>query len=260
VPVFNDKHLGPVWDDAKWMYDRAVKLKVPFMAGSSLPVSFRTHKLDVPMGSAIEALVGIGYDGFDIYGSHALDCYQWFAERRKGAETGVKSVQFLEGPAVWKAVDDGLVAKDVLQAAFDIVADPDPKAKGLREDDRTALFLFEYADGFRGAQFMMQNVVRTAVGVKLKGAKPAATSFEERVEPRFPHFAYLLKAIETMVHTGKPSYPVERTLLTSGVLDRALTSRAKKSAKLDTPELAIEYKPVDYPFAPAPDLLARPPK
>ena len=258
VPVFSDKHLGPVWADAKWMYDRAAKLKVPFMAGSSLPVSFRSHKLDVPLGSEIESAVGIGYDGFDIYGSHALDCYQWFVERRKDAEKGVKWVQFLQGPAVWKAVDDGLVAKAVLQAAFDIVADP--KAKGMREDERAALFLFEYADGFRGAQFMLQNVARTAVGVKLKGQKPAATSFEERAEPRYPHFAYLLKAVETMVHTGRPSYPVERTLLTSGILDRALTSRSKKSAKLDTPELAVAYKPADYPHAPEPDLLARPPK
>jgi hypothetical protein len=256
VPVFNDKHLGPAWEDAKWMYDRAAKLKVPFMAGSSLPVSFRTHAVEVPMGSEIESAVGIGYSGLDIYGSHALDCYQWFVERRKGAERGVKWVQFLEGPAMWKAVDDGFVAKDVLQAAFDIVARPD--AKDMRADGRSALFLFEYTDGFRGAQFMVQNVVRTAVGVKLKGRKSVATSFEERPDPRYPHFAYLLKAIETMIHTGRPSYPVERTLLTSGILDRALTSRSKRSAKLATPELAIAYKPVDYPYAPEPDLLARP--
>jgi hypothetical protein len=177
VPVFSDKHLGPAWADAKWMYDRARKLKVPFMAGSSLPVSFRTHKVAVPLGSEIEFVVGIGYDGLDIYGSHALDCYQWFAERRKSAETGVKRVQYLEGPAVWKAVDDGLVAKDVLQAAFDVVAKPD--VKDMRAAEDSALFLFEHADGFRGAQFMMQNVVRTAVGVKLKGQKPAATGFED---------------------------------------------------------------------------------
>ena len=259
VPVFNDKHLGPQWKDAKWMYDRALKMKVPFMAGSSLPVGFRSHRIEVPMDSEIESAIGIGYDGLDIYGFHALDCYQSFVERRRNAEKGVKSVQFLQGLAVWKAVDDGVVAKDMLAAAYAIVRKPD--AKGMRTDEDAALFLFEYTDGFRGAQFMLNTVNRTAVAVKIKGEKLLlATSFEERAEPRFPHFAYLLKAIETMIHTGRPAYPVERTLLAGGILDRALISRNREGKKLDTPELAIAYRPVEYPYAPQPDLLAIPEK
>lgn len=257
VPVFNDKHLGPQWDDAKWMYDRAVKLKVPFMAASSLPVTYRTRTLDVPMGSEIESAVGIGYSGLDIYGFHALECYQTVVERRKKAEAGVRSVQCLEGKAVWKAVDDGLVDREVLDAVWEAIPHAD-EAKGLRDDDRPVLFLFEYADGFRGAQFMLPHARLTGVGVRLKGGKPQATGFEERVDPVRPHFAFLLKAIERMIHTGQPPYPVERTLLTSGILDRALTSKADGGKKQVTPELAIGYTPVDYPHAPKPELTAAP--
>ena len=49
-PGLQRQALGPVWDDAKWMYDRARELKVPFMAGSSLPVTFRDPDLTVPDG------------------------------------------------------------------------------------------------------------------------------------------------------------------------------------------------------------------
>lgn len=256
VPVFNDKHISTVWDDAKWIYDRAIKRKVPFMAGSSLPLTYRSHAFDLPMDSEIESAVGIGYSGLDVYGFHALECYQAIVERRKNAEQGVKWVRCLEGKDIWKAVDDGWVSPDVLDAVYQII----PKSsKMIRDDEKAVLFQFEHADGFRGALFMLPSANLSAVGVKLKGKKPVATGFEERAEPRFPHFAYLLKAIETMMHSGKPPYPVERTLLSGGILDRALTSKAQAGRRLETPELKIAYQPVDYPHAPKPDLLAVPP-
>lgn len=253
VPVFNDKHLGPEWIDAKWMHDRAVELNVPFMAGSSMAVGERTPEISIPMGAEIEMAVGMGYSGLDIYGSHALEFFQCHVERRRGAETGVRWVQCLEGDAVWKTIDEGIVPQHLFDAAFAAV----PYTKeNARDDKQAALFQFEYNDGFRGFVFMLPEAAAgTSIAIQLKGqSELLATRFDEKAEPRHPHFAWLLKGIERMFHSGRPSYPVERTLLTSGILDRALTSRFRKHEKLMTPELAIRYQPVDYPHAPWPSL------
>jgi hypothetical protein len=257
VPVFNDKHLGPVWEDAHWMYERAKQLNIPFMAGSSLPVSFRKPEVNLSMGSRVLSAVGVGYSGLDIYGIHTLETYQSFVERRHGGEKGVKSVQWFGPDTMWSQVDSGKVDRSVLDAA--IAATPANHPKHLLREtkgDGVGLFLFEYLDGLTGAVFMLPGYL-AGCGIAIKTAQPRrilATSIEERREPHYPHFAYLLKAIESMILTGKPSYPVERTLLTSGILDRALNSRFHGGKKYITPELNISYSPVDYPHAPEPPL------
>ncbi|MCE2394505.1 hypothetical protein J4G02_07945, partial [Candidatus Poribacteria bacterium] len=63
VPVFCDKHLSYNWTDAKWMYDRAKGLNVPFMAGSSLPTCWRNPFLEYDIDTPLEAAIGIGYGG-----------------------------------------------------------------------------------------------------------------------------------------------------------------------------------------------------
>lgn len=254
VPVFNDKHLGPVWEDAKWMYDRAEAMQIPFMAGSSMTVGYRTPEISLPRDCEIEAAVGIGYAGLDIYGSHALEFFQCHVEHRAGSEQGVRWVQCLQGEAVWNALDEGRVRQDLFDTALAAVPH---QAGDVRQSGDATLFLFQYKDGLLGAVFMLPTFARgTSVALKVAGAsKPLATRFDERTEPRYPHFAWLLKGIETMFHTGKPTYPVERTLLTSGILDRALTSLERDQKKLITPELEIAYQPASYPHAPHPPLI-----
>lgn len=163
-------------------------------------------------------------------------------------------VQSLQGEALWRLFDSGELRRDLLDAALSIT--PHRADLDMRRDAGATLFRFQYLDGLPGAVVMLPGFAQgTAVAMGIRGqSKPLAVRFDERTQPRHPHFAYLLKAIERMIHTGRPQYPVERTLLTTGILDRALTSLHEGQRRRETPELAIAYTPVDYPNAPRPDL------
>jgi hypothetical protein len=268
VPVFNDKHLSATWADAKWMYDKARELFVPFLAGSSLPLTWRRPELKLPRGCDLVEAVQIGYGGLEAYGFHALESLQCLAERRKGAETGVQAVQFLQGEAMWRALDAGQWSKPLLEAAIQRVpahAAGDYRAATAKAAN-AGLFLLEYRDGFRAAVAMLNGWVHEGDGGafcfagKLKDkAEPVATHFYlQNVDP-FGHFGYLVRAIDSMIQTGHPPYPVERTLLTTGILDAVMTSKAEKNRRVETPHLEIKYQPTDWPFAtdPVPKTIKR---
>src|SRR5687767_14673390 len=99
VPVFNDKHLSYRWDWAKKMYDDAQRLKIPFMAGRSVPLAERRPAIEFPVGAVVEEAVSIHGGGIESYDFHALEVMQSLIEARKGGETGVKQVQLLAGEA-----------------------------------------------------------------------------------------------------------------------------------------------------------------
>ncbi|MCX7705231.1 MAG: hypothetical protein N2115_03095, partial [bacterium] len=92
VPVFIDKHIADNWQDIKWIWEISKKLKIPLMAGSSVPVSWRYPPVDVDTHSKLKEIVGISYHTLDGYGFHGLEMVQCLAEQRKGGETGIKSV------------------------------------------------------------------------------------------------------------------------------------------------------------------------
>src|SRR6476469_1194684 len=118
VPVYNDKHLSYSFDKAKAMVDASRRLRFPMLAGSSIPVTWRLPAIDLPLGCEIESAVMVGVGGSDPMDFHALEGLQCMVERRHGGESGVKSVQMLEGDAVWKAGDEGRYYKELLASAL----------------------------------------------------------------------------------------------------------------------------------------------
>ncbi|HEU5316527.1 MAG TPA: hypothetical protein VFX49_10480 [Chloroflexota bacterium] len=214
APVFNDKHLAYSWDDAKWMYDTARELGIPLMAGSSMPVSPRIPPLQVPYGAEVEEIVVVAHGGLESYGFHALEMAHAPGEVREhyAAETG----------------------------------------RGGRsggEPNEPAIFRVEYRDGLRVTVLMLNGVVtQRGAAVKLRdGGEVLATHFTQARRQPIWHFDHLVDLIERLVLTGDPPYPVERTLLTTGMIDAVMVSRFDGGREIETPHLSIAYAPAPPP-------------
>jgi hypothetical protein len=246
VPVFSDKHLSYSWLKAKEMYDWHRELGFPFMAGSSIPVTVRSPELEISYDAPMENAVVLGYGGLDAYGFHTLESLQCMVERRQGGEAGIRSVEWLEGDAVWRWRDgaQGRWTLPLLETAF--ARNPSTKA-GRPEDNvkEPVAFLLQYEDGLQAAAFMLNGHTSgwTFAGKLRDHSEPVGTHFGFRGREghrSLAHFDGLVHCIEEMFVTGKPCYPVERTLLTTGAL-ALFESRAWKK-RIETPELGIRYR------------------
>jgi hypothetical protein len=260
VPVFNDKHLSYTFANAKKMLGWANELKFPMMAGSSLPVTWRSPELELRLDSPIEDALVAGYGPIEVYGFHALETLQTMLERRKGGESGVKAVTCLTGKDVWKAGDAGRWSWDLLEAALSRSETVNPgdirdnvgsmKVYGYNQTPALA-FLIEYRDGTRGTVLLLNgHVLDFTFAAKLRDeGKPASCLFRLPPPPGARFFDALNSNIEKFLETGKAPYPVERTLLTTGILDAAMTSHHQRGARIETNELDVRYSaPADSGF------------
>ncbi|MBI2193313.1 MAG: hypothetical protein HYU36_15160 [Planctomycetes bacterium] len=244
VPVLSDKHLSYNWPDAAWMYRRAQDLKVPLMAGSSIPYTWRSPWLEYERGVEIDEALAVGYGGLESYGFHMLEGLQCMVERRRGGETGVQSVQCLEGEAVWEAARQGLWSRELADAACAVMTKI-PEGHLEQHVKNPAVFLVEYSDGLKGAGVMLNGHAQGfGYAARSRGSIHAFDYYLPYGDP-WAHFSYFGLNIEEMFVTGRPPAPVERTLLTSGILDAAMTSRHEGHRRIETPHLAIRYETYD---------------
>lgn len=278
VAVFIDKHLGATWAQARQVYDTARDLGMPLMAGSSIPVTVRFPPSQLPLGAVVEEVVVVSTGAGEAPVFHPLELAQSMVERRRGWESGVAAVRYLAGDDFWDAWESGSAWSHELQEAAlaavpHVAGSPrdyyrrhpahEPAGPGLPPlAGREEAVLVEYNDGLRLAILLLSGyMLRRALAIKVAGSRtPLVTSTptgsklpdEPMIGPMVPeagqpkpptwNFDHLAFFVDRFMQDRRPPFPVERTLLTSGIVDAAFTSRVR-GGRLETPHLNVNYAP-----------------
>lgn len=257
VPVFNDKHLSTVWDECVEMVDDSRRLNFPFLAGSSLPVTRRMPAIDMPYNADLQESVCVAYGGVDSYDIHALETAQCMSERRRGGEAGIKSVHALKGAALWKALDanDREATRKLIVSALTRshnlpVEGGFPTAavtyEWAKEKFSNATgYLVEHLDGFRTTMVLAQiqdfnyaGYLKSGEIVSCQMYLPMPTHGSTTAD----FFNPLTRHIEDLVLNNQANYPVERTLLCSGMVIAGVESLHQGQKRIETPKMNVAYQ------------------
>ncbi len=257
VPVFCDKHLHYDRVKAAEMVETSRTIGFPLMAGSSLPITWRRPEIELPLGAKVTDALVVSRGEIEIFGFHALETLQCMVERRRKGQQGVAAVTCLQGDAVWQAGDNGLWSWELLEHALG--RSPSRNAGDIKENCRqftppagrptfpgaATAFVVEYRDGLRATVLLLNgHVDDTTFAARLAGAKkPVSTLMYLPPPPGAAYLEVLADKVEAFLLTGRSHAPVERTLLTGGILDVALESRLSGHVRLETPDLDVSYDP-----------------
>lgn len=264
VPVFNDKHLSTDWKECQEMVADSRRLEFPFLAGSSLPVTRRMPAIDLPWGANMQESVCVAYGGVDSYDFHALETAQCMSERRKGGEVGIASVHAVRDENVWTLLDhaDRELTRRLMVSA--LTRSHNLPVEGGFPTNRvtydwakkvfrkiTAYFI-EHRDGFRTTIFLTgirdfnyagylkdrDEIVSCQMYLPMPGHGSTTADF----------FNPLTRHIETTILERREVYPVERTLLTSGMVIGGVHSLHAGQAFVETPSMGVEYTVPDESY------------
>ena len=251
VPLFNDKHLSYRWDWAKEMYDVAQQYNIPFLAGSSVSLAQRKPALELPAGKVIQEAVSIHGGPVESYDFHGLELLQSMVEARRGGEAGVRKVQFFDAAQVRENVTRGYWSQDLVNQAMKAELGYVPQdLSHIKGEDKIEPHAIQvtYRDGWKGTVLRVgKDSTRWNFACRLKGeSSPRATAFYVGPWENRNLFKALSHAIQEHFRTAHAPYPVERTLLVTGMLEAAMQARASESRILETPHLNFGYQPRDF--------------
>ena len=181
-------------------------------------------------------------------------------ERRRGGENGVEWVQAYRGDRFWDALREGVWPRPLMEAAlsrshtltparpgFNHIMPSDADMRRLVRDP--VAYRYQHSDGLKCTMLLLGGLVKDFnFAAYVNGARDpwstqmylpmpdGRTTLADFFSPQVNH-------IETMFLTGKSPYPVERTLLTTGLTAAGVESLFTGQKRFETPHLAIRYQP-----------------
>jgi hypothetical protein len=182
-------------------------------------------------------------------------------ERRKGGETGVEWLQTYRDDSFWTAYQQGVWSQALVKAALCRSSTLAPASSSFTDmfttiEQMRALvpdpvaYHYQHRDGLRCTMLLMNGLVRDfTFAAAIEGqAKPFSTQMylpmPDGRTTLASFFSPLVYNAEQMFLTGKAQYPIERTLLTSGLLIAGVDSAHQNMQRLQTPNLAaVNYQP-----------------
>ncbi|WP_214630256.1 hypothetical protein [Paenibacillus agaridevorans] len=243
APIFSDKHLAWRMDDTIWIYQAIKSRAIPFLGGSSIPLVAHKPPLQDKVLEHMNELFVVSFGPIEDYGYHAFEVMQSLAEQRRGGETGVSSIYALQGDLVWQAMDRLKWPEELLLRA--LAAYPARKQGHPRK--RVAdpvLFIVEYMDGLRGYVIQLpEEVEQWSYAVRANDGAIHEGLCMSDLERPFHHFGTLLSKIESMIVTGHSEVPLERTMLTTILINRGMEALYRKE-RIDLSTIKIQYTPL----------------
>ncbi len=233
LPLMNDKYFAYEWADAKAMYDRVKRDRIPFFCGSSLPLTWRRPALEFRPGIELDELLAVSFSDLEEHGYHAIELLQAMAEKRKGGETGIEEIRCIEGDAVFT---DRFWSRDLLEAALRHRVNHVPK----NATPPQAIFI-KYRDGVKATILNLNAQTRDYLfAAREKSGKVHSSCFYIQLYVH-NHWGFMVKHFEDLVLTKKTPYPPERTLYSNGIMLAGLESRVDGQRWLPTPHLNLSY-------------------
>ncbi|MFW6060949.1 MAG: hypothetical protein ACODAQ_12280 [Phycisphaeraceae bacterium] len=241
APLFCDKHFSWNFEWAREMVETAQRMGFMLFGGSSIPHCPREPALPSLAEAGPAEMVVVYAGDFEAYGFHSFEFAQSYAETRPGGERGVQRVTVYEGDTLDAALRGDEWSAELLEAAA--------QATGAQLDDvqwKHAIVL-DHADGLRVTHLHAgRGVHGWGLAVRREGEQRihATRTVMGGHDDFHAHFAGLARIIEDAMLTGRQPFPVERTLLATGLTTAAMRGRAQAGVPLETSELAIRYAPL----------------